>query len=260
VVKRTKEDAERTRSAVLDAACKAFLNRGVARATLDDVAELAGVTRGAIYWHFRGKLDLFLALNDRARLPYEGLLTDLIVRLEADPTLEPLVELARTTEAVFAAMESDVDRQRLLTILHMRCEYVDEMKPAFEWLRRADAMLRAAMDRVFDLAGGRGCLAACWPPREAATACFLLITGLVQAWLRTPEKMRLAKEGKALMRTFLASVGRRPTLVPQNLPPEPKAKRHVARLRNDLVEARILRLPAATASDIRARSGNDSEV
>jgi hypothetical protein len=40
-----------------------FLERGVSRATLDEIARAAGVTRGAIYWHFRDKLEIFVALE-----------------------------------------------------------------------------------------------------------------------------------------------------------------------------------------------------
>ena len=49
MVRRTKEEAQETRSQILEAAEKAFYERGVARTTLADIATLAGVTRGAIY-------------------------------------------------------------------------------------------------------------------------------------------------------------------------------------------------------------------
>lgn len=53
MVRRTKEEAQETRQQILEAAEKAFHARGVARTTLADIAKLAGVTRGAIYWHFQ---------------------------------------------------------------------------------------------------------------------------------------------------------------------------------------------------------------
>ena len=68
VARQTKAQAEQTREAILDAAEKVFYERGVARSTLEEVARVAGVTRGAIYWHFRDKLDLFLTLNERCLL------------------------------------------------------------------------------------------------------------------------------------------------------------------------------------------------
>ncbi len=64
MVRRTKEEAQETRAQIIEAAEKAFYKRGVARTTLADIAELAGVTRGAIYWHFNNKAELVQALLD----------------------------------------------------------------------------------------------------------------------------------------------------------------------------------------------------
>ena len=58
MVRRTKEEALETRSKILEAAEQAFYERGVARTTLADIATLAGVTRGAIYWHFSNKAEI----------------------------------------------------------------------------------------------------------------------------------------------------------------------------------------------------------
>jgi AcrR family transcriptional regulator len=56
---------EQTRNALLDAAAEVFARRGFNGASLDEIAETAGFTRGAIYKHFEGKEDLFFALMDR---------------------------------------------------------------------------------------------------------------------------------------------------------------------------------------------------
>ena len=53
MVRRTKEEAKQTRSQILAAAEKVFYDRGISRTTLAEIAEIAGVTRGAIYWYFR---------------------------------------------------------------------------------------------------------------------------------------------------------------------------------------------------------------
>jgi len=56
---------ERTRTALLDAAVEVFVKRGFNAASLDEIAETAGYTRGAIYKHFESKEDLFFAVNER---------------------------------------------------------------------------------------------------------------------------------------------------------------------------------------------------
>ena len=73
MVRRTKEEAQETRSQILEAAEKAFYERGVARTTLADIATMAGVTRGAIYWHFSNKADLVQAMLDSLHEPLDEL-------------------------------------------------------------------------------------------------------------------------------------------------------------------------------------------
>src|SRR5690625_5575027 len=70
-------DAEATREALLDAAEAVFYERGVARASLEAIARRAGLTRGALYWHFDGKADLFRQLLERVRMPYEELVREI---------------------------------------------------------------------------------------------------------------------------------------------------------------------------------------
>src|SRR5688500_12124271 len=62
MARRKKEDALETRHRILDTAARVFLKKGTARTSLDDIAAAAGVTRGAIYWHFKNKIDLFDAM------------------------------------------------------------------------------------------------------------------------------------------------------------------------------------------------------
>ena len=69
---------ELTRTALLDAAAEAFARRGFHGASLDEIAEAAGYTRGAITFNFGGKEDLFLAVverhNDAVLDAYAGVL------------------------------------------------------------------------------------------------------------------------------------------------------------------------------------------
>ena len=123
-MRRTKAEAEKTREAIITASIEVFLERGVTRATLDEIARAAGVTRGAIYWHFRDKLEIFLALERRANLPNKELGERLKARLAADPRLDPLDELADTIREGLQSFEANLERRSILTILWTRCEYV----------------------------------------------------------------------------------------------------------------------------------------
>ena len=63
MARRTKAEAQATRNALIDAAERLFDSRGVSRTSLQDIAQAAGATRGAIYWHFKDKADLFNATS-----------------------------------------------------------------------------------------------------------------------------------------------------------------------------------------------------
>jgi TetR/AcrR family acrAB operon transcriptional repressor len=57
--------AEARREEILDAAQRCFQAHGYHTTTVDQIATHAGLSKGAIYWHFKGKRELFLAIFDR---------------------------------------------------------------------------------------------------------------------------------------------------------------------------------------------------
>ena len=88
MARRTKADAQTTRNNLLDAAEQLFLSRGVSHTSLNDIATAAGTTRGAIYWHFKDKADLFNAMMERVTLPLEQTLVVAYVEQSAHPVAE----------------------------------------------------------------------------------------------------------------------------------------------------------------------------
>lgn len=59
MAKRTKAEALKTRQELIETAIAQFAQHGVSKTTLNDIADAANVTRGAIYWHFENKTQLF---------------------------------------------------------------------------------------------------------------------------------------------------------------------------------------------------------
>jgi TetR/AcrR family acrAB operon transcriptional repressor len=128
MVRRTKEEALQTRHRILDAAEQVFFDKGVSRTSLADIAAQAGVTRGAIYWHFENKGDLFTAMFDRVLLP----LDELGAHPEDGADDDPLARLAGLLKWCLQAASSDPRRRRVFDILFLKCEFVEEMGPVKE--------------------------------------------------------------------------------------------------------------------------------
>jgi TetR/AcrR family acrAB operon transcriptional repressor len=62
MARRTKEEAQQTRCNIMSLALDLFCQQGLARTSLTDIAKATDLTRGAIYWHFKNKEELFVTL------------------------------------------------------------------------------------------------------------------------------------------------------------------------------------------------------
>ena len=147
-MRRTKEEAEKTRIAILASAERLFLDKGVAHTSLDQIARDAGVTRGAVYWHFQNKAHLFHEMLSQVRLPPE----QLTERLSGCDGVDSLLSLRDLCIEAIENLARDEQRRRIFTILLHRCEFTDELRPG-----AADcvAMLRKAGLRVVLISGDR---------------------------------------------------------------------------------------------------------
>lgn len=123
-MKRTKEDAEITRQNILNAALKVFYDKGVTRATLSQVAKEAEVTRGAVYWHFKDKFDLYVTLYENLTRKYQVRPIDY-----TNKNYSSLDEFKSDIKRLFESFEYDKQYHMFIQIMYSRMEYVDDMKP-----------------------------------------------------------------------------------------------------------------------------------
>lgn len=65
MARRTKEEAEKTKTDIIFAGLELFSCKGYSKTTFDDIAKQIGVTKGALYWHFRNKPDLLFEIIRR---------------------------------------------------------------------------------------------------------------------------------------------------------------------------------------------------
>ncbi|GAC1036574.1 efflux system transcriptional repressor NalD [Pseudomonas sp. No.117] len=127
-MRRTKEEAEQTRQAILDAAEALFLTNGVARTSLEMIARECGVTRGAVYWHFQNKAHLFHEMLSQIRIPAD----ELTERLRVDGEEDSLRRLYKLCIEGLEKFTRPGREQRVMTIMLHRCEFTEELREAEE--------------------------------------------------------------------------------------------------------------------------------
>ncbi len=199
MARRTKEEAQATRTQLLDTAEIVFREKGVSRTTLADIANSAGVTRGAIYWHFENKADLFLAMCDRATLPLEIMFDS----MAAPDLADPLAKLREGCIEVLRQAEQDQRCRRVFEILNFKCEFVDDLAPTM--LRRKECRLsaKAIIEQNLTLAIDRGQIPATTDVHRAAIGLFSYIDGLIINWSMEADSYSLAEQAGELIDIFL---------------------------------------------------------
>lgn len=187
MARRTKEEAQETRKQILEAAEKAFYERGVARTTLADIATLAGVTRGAIYWHFSNKADLVQAMLDTVHEP----LNELAKASEREEELDPLGCMRKLLIHLFHQVALDPKTQRINEILFHKCEFTDEMCDLRQQRRVASIDCNLRIELTLRNAVNRGQLPENLDTARAAISLHAYIDGILYQWLLAPDSFEL---------------------------------------------------------------------
>ncbi|ATQ75704.1 TetR family transcriptional regulator [Massilia violaceinigra] len=201
MVRRTKEDALATRDSIMDAAEQLFIEQGVSGTSLQHIASAAGVTRGAIYWHFEDKGALFNAMMERATMPLESAMQTLECAVGSDP----LGHLRSYALSVFDLTINDPKARRVFEIATLKLEYVGELSAIRERRMQHREQFLASAERIVKEGVAHGRLKDTVKPQAAALGLFILIEGLVRGWLIMPD-FNLEQLGAEIVDTHLDSL------------------------------------------------------
>lgn len=206
MVRRTKEEALATREQLIDAAERVFRERGVGHASLAEVADAAGVTRGAIYWHFQSKADLFQAMVARAEMPHEASLQ----QMEEAAKVDPMAALRTAALEALMQIAQDERAQRVYDVVFLRCEYTDELAPVREQHALSRSRCYGKLEYVLKAAVSRGQLPAHLDVARAARGMYAYIGGLMRDALEVPEQLDLKRNAQWLVDIYLAGLAHAP--------------------------------------------------
>lgn len=207
MARKTREEAEQTRESILDAAELAFRDSGVSRTSLDQIARRAGCTRGAVYWHFQNKADLFRALMERTEVP-------LFERFEAavgQDVDDPVEAMREATVFAVSDLATNPHSRNMMEILFHRCEFVDELAEVVE--RHFDKVrwVIETSGGAFRRAQARGLIDQDLCPEFCAVMLHTLVTGIIRDWLLAPETVPIRTLSESMIDHLLSSFGHRPS-------------------------------------------------
>jgi TetR/AcrR family transcriptional regulator, acrAB operon repressor len=203
-VRRTKQEAELTRRRIMAAALRTFDRRGIARTTMEHIAEAAGVTRGAIYWHFSGKEALLAAIREDVSLP---LIDRADFTLLRDREKDPLDRIERFLLDVFLAVDEDSRTRLAFSVMSFKCEYVGSLESELDEYARKIERVRRQLTEVYSQAHERGELRTGLTPEIAALETTVFLAGLMRLCLLDDRGTSVRRQAVELIAAHVA--GRR---------------------------------------------------
>lgn len=208
MARRTKEEAEETRAQILDAAERVFYAKGVSKTSLADIAADAGVTRGAIYWHFQNKIDVFQAILDRMRLP----LDELSRACQSEDEPDPLGNMRQLLVHLLQRLSSDPRSRRISEIILHKCEYTSDLGDLRQQMQAFSQDCDQRIAKTLHNAVNRGQLPEDLDCPRAAICVHAYIDGVQAHWLLTPEAYDIEERASSIVDTMLDMLRHSPAL------------------------------------------------
>ena len=189
------ERREQSTEQVLASALKLFVTRGYGSTSIDDIARDAGLTKGAVYFYFKGKSALLVELLTQSTALYD----EIFVRMQssgcsAPDQLEMFVE--------WAAGVGVRNNELLLLPILMSLEFNGQDESIEKVINRLYDRYHAEMERVVSLGQRAGEFDESLAPREEAAVLVAFTDGMLLEWFRRSRKLdgnRLVRSAKALI-------------------------------------------------------------
>jgi AcrR family transcriptional regulator len=174
-----KQKQEHTRSCLMKSAAKVFARRGLQNASIDEVAEEAGYTKGAFYANFKSKEELFLAMLDER---FAERLEEINAVIDTDEELEDQAFQAGVDFTRY--LTADPDWQRLFFEFAAHAARDDDFREELVTRYRS---LRERIAAAFEQQAARLGATPPFPIEQIALMTFAMANGIALEKLLEPE-------------------------------------------------------------------------
>ena len=207
-MRKTKIEAQKTRNYLLKAALDTFYAKGISRSSLNEIAQTAGVTRGALYWHFKNKEDLFEGL-------FQNMFAEISRELAHDvETQSPDIwkSFESATVNLFQRLETDEALRKFCSIIHLKCEYTEQNHSVIKIMRSYQDMWQRQLTDVLTLSLQKKKLPEDLNMNLAVVFMMSVISGLMSIWLNMPEQFSIGKTAPHIIRAAMNTLQHSPDL------------------------------------------------
>lgn len=206
MVRKTKEEAELTRQCIINAAREVFINKGVSKTSLEEIAKHAGVTRGAVYWHFTNKSDLLHAMRDQVVLPLIDRMDDaLLLNLdkEHNPENDPLTRIENFLLCTIQVLSDHQETRQTYEIMMTKCEYVGEFEKVMQQIMSNCSSIVDKLEQAYTKALKKELINYSLNAAQYAQDTHLFFSGLLHMWVKDTDGNRYRNQAQTLIHTHI---------------------------------------------------------
>ncbi len=201
-INKKKEQGLATRQDIMAAAEEVFFERGATATTLEQIAERANVTRGAIYWHFKNKSELLAQIIDKAVIP---LLDSFRTKLHEDTAEASIEHLHQSSTETLLTIVRSSDYKRRLAITLLKCEYTEEFQYLIDkhmlYHDEAHEILVTYLKKIEARASVLS-----KTPEVIAEAFLFYIMGMLTQFFKEPDKVNIERHVTDYLDIFFLSL------------------------------------------------------
>ena len=199
-MRKTKEEAEVTKHKIMDEALQLFKNKGYDATRLQDIAKAADITRGAIYWHFKNKLDILATLMTDMRERFEVGLKNF--QEESGTAVEKLERVIRN---IIAAHTTDARFRDLIIVMMSNYQIAEKLRKhrfkvqfPTQFIELISGLARQGMDE--------GDIRRDIDPDEIAWLTLIMFSGSIVAHLKFPDAFKSSDKSDRIVDCFMHGI------------------------------------------------------
>lgn len=204
MARKTALESQKTRDSILDAAERVFAEKGVAGTTMAEIADTAGISRGAVYGHYRNTGEVCIAMAERAfTTAPEAAHLQVGVDTKSD---DPLGTLWRIVVGYFDLLQRPGRLRTVLEVLYYKCEHVEGNRPILEWNNRVNRAELLQMEQLLEDAIAHGQLPADLDVRRANAYINAVLFGLIDLRYFAHLYFDVASDGREVLEASLETL------------------------------------------------------
>lgn len=215
IMRKTKQEAQKTKEKILSGALDCFSEQGYFNTSLDEIAKRAAVTRGAIYWHFKNKAEIFDALHALLHEPFIQLILE---DLEQNDD-EPISQLKLLCIKLLTNLDENQTKTRIMK-LFFECDYSGNLAQFKKPHQDKKLNSLKLFEQYFERAKQRQQLNPNADPKILTLTLHCFLKGILFEYLSGLELINIKTHGKQLITQFFDGFNQCHQTGLKNTPPD----------------------------------------